>query len=59
MLYKGIIPRMESDFLKRDSKEHNLRKTDLQKITTAEWETVILYLPAIAFTSSFLNRDRN
>lgn len=36
MLYKGIIPRMESDFLKRDSKEHNLRKIDLQKITTAE-----------------------
>jgi len=36
MLYKGIIPRMESDILKKDSKEHNLRKRDLQKIITAE-----------------------
>ena len=36
MLYKGIIPRMESDFLKKDSKEYNLRKKDLQKIITAE-----------------------
>ncbi|SHE58905.1 ATP-binding cassette domain-containing protein [Pedobacter caeni] len=32
MQYIGVIPRIERDFLKKDSKEYNLRKKDLQKI---------------------------
>jgi excinuclease UvrABC ATPase subunit len=32
MQYIGLIPRIERDFLKKDSKEHNLRKKDLQRI---------------------------
>ncbi len=32
MKYIGLLPRIENDFLKKESKEHNLRKKDLQKI---------------------------
>ncbi|WP_316790481.1 excinuclease ABC subunit UvrA [Pedobacter frigoris] len=32
MHYIGILPRMEKDFIRKDSKEHSLRKKDLQKI---------------------------
>lgn len=32
MLYKGVIPRIEHDFLKRDTKEHGRRKKDIQRI---------------------------
>jgi excinuclease UvrABC ATPase subunit len=30
--YIGLLPRIENDFLKKESKEHNRRKKDLQKI---------------------------
>lgn len=36
MLYKGIIPRLTNDFLKKDSKEFNTRKNELQKILISE-----------------------
>jgi len=32
MLYKGVIPRMTNDFLKKESKEYNLKKKELEKI---------------------------
>lgn len=32
MRYIGVLPRIEKDFLKKDSKEYSLRKKDLQKI---------------------------
>jgi excinuclease ABC A subunit len=34
MRYIGLIRRIENDFLKKESKEHNRRKKDLQKIIT-------------------------
>lgn len=30
--YIGVLPRIQNDFLKKESKEHNRRKKDLQKI---------------------------
>ncbi|MEO6231697.1 MAG: excinuclease ABC subunit UvrA [Ferruginibacter sp.] len=36
MLYVGVLPRIENDFLKKDSKENILRKKDLQKIIISE-----------------------
>ncbi|MFD2164535.1 excinuclease ABC subunit UvrA [Paradesertivirga mongoliensis] len=35
MRYIGLLPRIENDFLKRDSKEHNIRKKELQKIVVS------------------------
>ncbi|MEO8403651.1 MAG: excinuclease ABC subunit UvrA [Chitinophagaceae bacterium] len=32
MMYKGVIRRLENDFLKKDSKEFNSRQADLKKI---------------------------
>jgi excinuclease UvrABC ATPase subunit len=32
MQYIGLLPRIENDFLKKESKEYNLRKKELQKI---------------------------
>ena len=36
MRYIGVLPRIEKDFLKKDSKEHKLRRKDLQKIIVAD-----------------------
>jgi excinuclease UvrABC ATPase subunit len=36
MLYKGVIPRIESDFLKRETKEHGRRKKEIQKIVVSK-----------------------
>lgn len=34
MNYIGVIPRIQNDFLKKESKEHNLRKEDIKRIVT-------------------------
>ena len=36
MLFKGIIPRLQNDFLKKESKEFITRQTELQKIIISE-----------------------
>ncbi|QNL48163.1 excinuclease ABC subunit UvrA [Olivibacter sp. SDN3] len=36
MQYVGLLPRIENDLLKKESKEHNLRKKDLQKIIVSD-----------------------
>ncbi len=36
MQYKGLIPRIEDDFLKRDTKEHGRRKKEIQRIITSK-----------------------
>lgn len=36
MQYLGVLPRIQRDFLKKNSKEEKLRKKDLQKIITTE-----------------------
>lgn len=36
MLYIGVLPRIENDFLKKDSKESDSRKKDLRKIIVSD-----------------------
>ncbi|MCG8570713.1 MAG: excinuclease ABC subunit UvrA [Spirochaetes bacterium] len=34
MKYIGVIPRVQNDFLKKESKEHNLRKKDIKRVVS-------------------------
>lgn len=36
MRYIGLLPRIKNDFLKKESKEHQLRKKDLQRIIVSD-----------------------
>lgn len=36
MLYVGVLPRIKNDFLKKDSKEYNLRKNDINRIISPD-----------------------